>query len=347
MMDSARRKYVAVWLGMVCLLIFSMVIVGGVTRLTHSGLSIVEWKPLMGAIPPMNEEAWNETFDKYKQFPEYKIMNRHMDLSDFKFIFYWEYFHRLLGRMIGVIYLFPFLYFYFKKYFDKVLSIKLLIGFFLGGLQGLLGWFMVKSGLVDNPSVSHYRLAAHLGLAFGIAAYLFWNILEILYEKEKFDKPHSRFKQSLFITGGICLQIVYGAFTAGKKAGFGFNTFPKMDDSWLPDAVFSIQPAWLNFLETNAAIQFTHRLIAWILIIFIPLFLWKIQKELNNLQKRAMSFLLAALLIQFCLGVFTILFITDYEVVLPAIHQAGAFILFAFALFFNFTLFMNKTENSR
>jgi cytochrome c oxidase assembly protein subunit 15 len=342
MMNSLQRKSVVIWLSAVCLLIFSMVIVGGVTRLTHSGLSIVEWKPLMGVIPPTNDKAWNEIFDKYKQYPEYKITNRHMDLSDFKFIFYWEYFHRLLGRLIGVVYFFPFLFFYLRKYFDRKLSLKLFVGFLLGGLQGLVGWFMVKSGLVNDPSVSHYRLALHLAIAFGIAAYLFWNILDILFEDEKSTRHHARFKQSLLLTAGICLQIIYGAFTAGKKAGFGYNTFPKMDDSWIPDAVFSIQPAWLNFFETNAAIQFTHRTIAWCLIIAIPLFLWKIRNELNALQKTAMKLLFAGLCVQFTLGVLTILFIGSYEVVLPAIHQAGAFILLSLVIFFNHSLYKNQ-----
>ncbi|MDH4262446.1 MAG: COX15/CtaA family protein [Spirochaetia bacterium] len=341
-MNSFQRKIVVTWLGIICMLIFSMVIVGGVTRLTHSGLSIVEWKPLMGIIPPTNEEAWNKTFDLYKQYPEYKITNRHMELSDFKFIFYWEYFHRLLGRLIGVVYLIPFLFFYFSKYFNNKLAFKLFAGFLLGGLQGLVGWFMVKSGLANDPSVSHYRLALHLSIAFGIAAYLFWNILDILSENKKSNAIHKRFKQSLLLTAGICLQIIYGAFTAGKKAGFGYNTFPKMDDAWIPEAVFSIQPSWLNFLETNAAIQFTHRMIAWSLIIGIPVFLWKIRNELNKLQKFSMNLLFAALCIQFTLGVVTILFIGSYEVVLPAIHQSGAFILFSTAIFFNHRLYKNQ-----
>lgn len=345
-MNSAQKRSVVIWLGIVCMMIFSMVIIGGVTRLTHSGLSIVEWKPLMGAIPPLNEEAWNETFEKYKQYPEYKIMNRLMDLADFKYIFYWEYFHRLIGRLVGVVFLLPFLLFYFKKYFDTRLAARLFIGFMLGGLQGLLGWFMVKSGLVNDPSVSHYRLAAHLSLAFAIAAYLFWILLDIAYEGDPAGKPHRRFKQSLLLTAAICLQIVYGAFTAGKKAGFGYNTFPMMDDSWIPDAVFAVQPAWLNFFETNAAIQFTHRMIAWLLVIFIPVFLLRIRKELGSRQKTAMNLLLAALGLQFTLGVLTILFIGSHEVVLPSIHQAGAFVLFSTAIFFNHCLSRNEGKNA-
>ena len=341
-MSPVQRRNVVIWLTIVCLLIFSMVIVGGITRLTHSGLSMVEWKPLMGAIPPLGENQWNEVFEKYKNFPEYKIMNRHMDLSDFKFIFYWEYFHRLIGRLIGVVYLFPFVYFYFKKYFDKKWTLKILAGFMLGGLQGFMGWFMVKSGLVDNPSVSHYRLAAHLAIAFSIAGYLFWLILDLIYADRKISAPHKRFKQSLIITAGVCLQIIYGAFTAGKKAGYGFNTFPKMDGSWIPDEVFSIQPWWLNFFETNAAIQFTHRMIAYTLIIGIFLFLWIIRSELTSpAQRKSKGILHGAIMIQFTLGVLTILFIGSFNILLPAVHQSGAFVLFLSTIYFNYVLYRN------
>jgi len=339
MIRTDQRKNVVIWLTFVFTLIFLIIIVGGVTRLTHSGLSIVEWKPFSGVIPPLNEEKWNDYFEKYKQFPEYKIMNRHMDLNDFKFIFFWEYFHRMLGRLIGLGYLLPFLYFYFQRYFDKKTSIKLFTGFLLICLQGLIGWLMVKSGLVNDPRVSHYRLALHLSTAFGIAGFILWNILEISYNPRKNSGLHRRFKQSLLVTGGICLQIIYGAFTAGKKAGFGYNTFPKMDDAWLPDAVFSLQPAWLNFLETNAAIQFTHRIIAWCLILAIPVFLWSIRNELNRIQKNATVMLLIMLCIQFFLGIMTILYIGSSEVLLPSIHQAGAFILFSFSIFLNYTLY--------
>ncbi|MDH4200879.1 MAG: COX15/CtaA family protein [Spirochaetia bacterium] len=345
-MSTAQQKKVAIWLGIVCSLIFCMVIVGGITRLTHSGLSMVEWKPLMGAIPPMSDEAWNETFSKYKNFPEYKIMNRNMELPEFKFIFYWEYFHRLIGRLIGVIYLLPFLYFYFRNYFDKKWAVRIFTGFLLGGLQGFMGWFMVKSGLVDNPHVSHYRLAAHLSIAFGIAGYLFWLILDLLYADQTGQKKpavHKRFRQSLLLTLGVCLQIIYGAFTAGKKAGYGFNTFPKMNDSWFPDEIFSIQPSWLNFLETNAAIQFTHRMIAFSLIIGIPLFLWIARFDFSSpAQKISRSILFVALLVQFSLGVLTILFIGDFGILLPSIHQCGAFFLFLSVINFNYVLYKNK-----
>jgi len=343
-MNTNQKKQVIAWLGMIIFLIFAMVIVGGITRLTHSGLSIVEWKPLMGAIPPISEEAWNETFDKYKQSPEYEL-NKSMTLSEFKFIFYWEYFHRLLGRLIGVIFLIPFLYFYIKKYFDRKLVLRLAIGFALGGLQGFMGWFMVKSGLVDNPHVSHYRLAAHLAIAFGIAAYLFWVALDIANAGKKPQVPHKRFGFSVLITAGIFLQIIFGAFTAGKKAGFGYNTFPKMDDMWIPDEVFLIEPWWLNFFETHAAIQFMHRLIAWILVFGVPVILIIIRKELTTkILTFSMNLLLIALGIQFLLGVLTILLIVSYEVSIPTIHQAGAFILFLISIYFNYSLRRNFKE---
>lgn len=338
-MDSVQRKRTIIWLFSVCALVFSMVVVGGVTRLTHSGLSMVEWKPLVGTIPPLTQEQWENTFEKYKQFPEYQKVNKGMTLSEFKFIFFWEYFHRLLGRLIGLVFFVPFLWFLLNRYYDWRMVKKLLFGFFLGGMQGLMGWYMVKSGLVDRPSVSHYRLAAHLSLAFAIFAYLYWIILDLWRESRgSLTAPNRHFRGSVVLTASICVQIVFGAFVAGKKAGFGYNTFPKMGDEWVADTVFMLEPFWVNFFENNPGIQFAHRMIAWFLLIGIPIYLYMIKKDLTTeRQRRASRYLHIILGVQFLLGVFTL--ISQINLALAAIHQAGAFFLFAGAIYFNHVMY--------
>ena len=343
MVSSMNQKNVngiILWLSLVCLMVFGMVIVGGITRLTHSGLSIVEWKPLMGAIPPMGEAGWNEVFEKYKQFPEYQKVNNQMTLDEFKYIFYWEYFHRLLGRLIGVVFFFPFLYFAIRKEIGAALMKRLSLAFILGGLQGLMGWYMVKSGLVDMPSVSHYRLAAHLMLAFTIFAYILWIILDLISDKKA--KPesgtkNSMFSFSVFVTGLIVLQIIFGAFTAGKKAGLNYNTFPKMNDSWIAPEVFEMTPLIINFFENNAGIQFAHRMIAWIVVLALAYFGHRAARSARSKKlKMAVYLLSGTLVLQFTLGVITLLL--QAPVYMAAIHQAGAFIFFGSAIFVNHSM---------
>ena len=335
-MELVHSKRTVAWLFSVCTLIFFMVVVGGITRLTHSGLSMVEWKPLVGTIPPLTQEQWEDTFEKYKQFPEYQQINQGMTISEFKFIFFWEYLHRLLGRLIGVVFFVPFLWFWRQKYFDRKWTNRLLIGFLLGGLQGLMGWYMVKSGLVDRPSVSHYRLAAHLSLAFAIFAYLYWLILDLQKESGS-STTNRRFRGSLVMTGAICIQIVFGAFTAGKKAGLGYNTFPKMGDEWIADTVFALEPFWVNFFENNPGIQFAHRTIAWMLLIGIPVYLYVIKNDLVSPRQKSASRMLHIILgIQFLLGVLTL--ISEVNIALAAAHQAGAFFLFGAAIYLNHSL---------
>ena len=341
-MDARRKKHVIIWLALVCLLVCLMVVVGGVTRLTNSGLSMVEWKPIMGTIPPLTEAEWLDTFNKYKQFPEYKILNRDMNLSEFKFIFFWEYFHRILGRLIGIVFFLPFLYFLSKRYFDKKLTIKLFIGFILGGMQGLMGWYMVKSGLVDVPHVSHYRLAAHLLLAFVIFAYLLWVIFDLIHEdKKKSAKVGGLFIFSLVITLIVAIQVVYGAFVAGRDAGFVYNTFPTMSGRLIADGWLALDPKWLNFFENIITIQFVHRTIAWLLVAVIVLFWFKARKQSDNPRcVRAAHLLFASILFQFLLGVFTLIYVVPIS--LAALHQAGALLLFGAALYSNHALISEK-----
>lgn len=334
MMNKKSRRIIFRWLMTGCFLIFLMVIIGGITRLTHSGLSMVEWDLVMGSIPPTNEEAWQETFEKYKQFPEYQKINYNFTLEDFKAIFWWEYLHRMLGRVLGLVFIIPFFYFLFKKMLTADLLKKLLIILFLGGLQGAVGWYMVKSGLVDEPDVSHYRLALHLLMAFITFAYTFWVALDLLYAQSiprfKFFKDLKRWTAVLLII--LIVQITYGAFVAGLNAGMVYNTFPKMGDKWVAESVTAMEPVWLNFIEGVGGVQFIHRYLAYI-VFGIVLLIWikGRKKSLHISQKKGINFLLFGVLLQFLLGVLTLLY--SVPVVLGVLHQVGAFILLGAVVF--------------
>jgi len=337
---SSNDKHIAIWLLVCCALVFSMVVLGGVTRLTRSGLSMVEWNPIMGVIPPLSQEQWTDTFEKYKQFPEYRKINKGMQLDEFKSIFWFEYSHRLLGRVIGMAFLFPFLYFLIRKRIKKSLTPKLVVMFILGGLQGLLGWYMVKSGLVDNPHVSQYRLTAHLGAAMLIYGYMLWVAVGLLTENRQTESP-ANIKQfrgfALTVTALICIMILSGGLVAGTKAGFLFNTFPKMNGHWLPPGLLSIEPAIMNLFENVATIQFNHRVLAFVLFLVIPLFwLRTLGKSMNSDTRLAANLLLVMLLVQVALGITTLLYVVP--VALGAAHQAGALLLLSFALYLNHCL---------
>lgn len=343
--ERDQEKAWVVWLATVCLLILAIVTIGGVTRLTRSGLSIVEWRPVSGMIPPLSLADWEEAFAKYRQFPEYQLLRQGMTLAEFKFIFLWEYFHRLVARLIGVVFVVPWLYFVIRGQMKRPLAMKLFFGFILGGLQGLLGWYMVKSGLVKNPHVSHYRLAAHLSLALGVLCYLFWILLGLRAgarrseTRTKTDPRLRRFAIGLVFL--VCGQILYGAFTAGLKAGFGFNTFPLMQGEWLPAAATSLQPYYLNFLENPWGVQFMHRVLAWTIAFCVPAFWFYARPRLvSPEQRRALDTLLAVTGIQFALGVVTLLF--GVPVALGAIHQLGACILLLAAVYLNHALIFDR-----
>jgi cytochrome c oxidase assembly protein subunit 15 len=312
-----------------------MIILGGVTRLTGSGLSMVEWAPIMGILPPLNQAEWQETFLLYQQFPEYQLKNFHMTVDDFKSIFWFEYGHRLLGRSIGIIFLLPFLFFLFQGKIEKTLIPKLIAMFVLGGLQGLMGWYMVKSGLINDPHVSQYRLTAHLGLAVVIYTYMFWVALGLLYPKmndisQNMDNKIGRL--SLIITGIIVITILSGGFVAGTRAGYAFNTFPLMDGRFIDAGLFDLSPLCRNFFENIVTVQFDHRVLATLLFIMIPVFWLKAGKiELQPLARTGRHLLLAALALQIVLGISTLLLVVP--VALAAAHQAGAIILLTAALF--------------
>lgn len=325
-MISQIRK----WLLTVCVLIVAMVCVGGTTRLTGSGLSIVEWKPIMGAIPPLNETEWTETFQKYQASPQYQLINQGMSLHEFKKIFFWEYVHRLLGRLIGFAFFVPWVFFVLRKALSRDLMIKTAIAFALGGLQGFMGWFMVKSGLVNEPRVSHFRLAAHLLLALVLLVYLFKLYLSLDERNtadERAPETPPLLRTGLWCFAGLLLvQITYGAFVAGMRAGFAFNTFPTMAGHWIPPGLFELAPAILNWVQNPTAVQFAHRMIAWALLIgFKLLYVYAQKQNLAPELRRSLGAMLTVLAIQFVLGIATL--VNVVPIPLAVLHQLGAFIL--------------------
>lgn len=327
-MENQQNKSVVIWLLTGCLLIFLMVVIGGITRLTHSGLSMVDWNPIMGFIPPLNEADWNVAFEKYKLYPEYQLVNSHFTLEEFKSIFFWEYLHRLIGRVIGLVFIIPFIYFLIRKRLSKKVIFQSLILLAMGGLQGFIGWWMVKSGLVKDPDVSHYRLATHLITAFLTFAYTFWVALGLIYEDKKTLDFKALRVTLYFIFGATVIQIIYGAFVAGLNAGFVMNTFPKMGDQWINNSVTALTPFWTNFVEGIGGVQFVHRYLAYVVVSLILYFAIACRKyELSIRQKIATKTMLYAVGVQFLLGIFTLLYAVP--VWLGVVHQVGAFLLLA------------------
>jgi cytochrome c oxidase assembly protein subunit 15 len=321
------------WLRAVCLSVMIILLVGGITRLTGSGLSMVDWRPISGVLPPLGDEAWAEEFARYQESPQYKLVNQGMALSEFKYIFFWEYLHRVIGRIVGLICLVPYLWFLFRGQLERGLKYKGALLVLLVGAQGLMGWYMVKSGLVKDPEVSHFRLAAHLSLAFAIFG-LAWCMSLGLKPLQK-GGGVSSFKRyrnwAILLLSVLSLQIVYGAFTSGMKAGYGFNTYPLMGGDLMPDALFSASPFWANFVSDKFSVQFIHRWIGTCLAIGLFYFCWLTLKSgylnvwLSKWTKRTAFFVA----LQFALGVGTLLCISDYPVFLPLIHQFVALFLFA------------------
>ncbi len=324
-------RQVATWLLLCAAVIFGMIVLGGVTRLTGSGLSMVEWKPLMGVIPPLSEEAWLATFEKYRQYPEYQQVNRGMSLDGFKSIFMYEYLHRVLGRVIGLLYFLPMVYFAMRGRVRAGMMPKLWILFLMGGLQGLLGWYMVKSGLVDNPRVSQYRLTAHLGLAFAIYAYMLWLAFELLFTRARVSPVGPG--RSLWLVGLVYLMILSGGLVAGTRAGFAYSTWPLMGTTFIPPGLYSLSPAWLSAFEDITTIQFNHRIFAYLLFAIMhvyALLVWRAGLSVRG--KVATLLMLAALWMQAVLGISTLLL--HVPVWLAASHQGGAVVLLSASLYF-------------
>lgn len=324
-----NNKSVIIWLLSGCILVFIMVVVGGITRLTNSGLSMTDWHLVTDTFPPLTEAKWQEAFDQYKQFPEYQKINIHNDftMSDYKFIYFWEWFHRLIGRAIGIVFIIPFLYFLVKKKLNASTLKKCIILLGLGSLQGFFGWFMVRSGLIDNPDVSHYRLALHLTTAFITFAYTFWVALDLIYpERAKIEKSLRNIAR--FALAFLLLQIIYGGFVAGLNAGLIHNHWPLMSDGqFLHESIILEKDTWFARLtEGKSGVQFVHRTMAYVVVGLILFLFFKSKNfTLSNQQKIGLNSLVIIVFLQFTLGVFTLLY--SVPLWLGLTHQVVAFFL--------------------
>jgi cytochrome c oxidase assembly protein subunit 15 len=325
-----RRRPIRAWLWTIAGLTFAVLVVGGITRLTLSGLSIVDWDPLFGVIPPLGDAQWQAAFEAYRQFPDYDWRSG-MSLAEFKFIFFWEYLHRLLARLIGFVFLVPFLWFWVRGYFNRALTVRALALFALGGMQGVLGWFMVMSGLVDRPSVSHYRLAAHLSLAFIIFGYALWLARDLRIERVRgaVDAAVRRMmSRGLALLGAVlCVQIVWGAFVAGLRAGRFYPTFPLMGGRLVPADLLTLDPITRNFLENPSAVQWTHRVIGTVLLVIAGAFVARVVRADTDAMSRRLGVVLLALITtQYLLGILTLVHLVPVS--LGVVHQATALVIF-------------------
>ena len=325
---STDRRAVAAWLFSVAGLVFIMIVVGGITRLTESGLSMVEWRPVTGWLPPLTAEAWQLEFDKYKAFPEYQKINRGMTMAEFQTIYAWEFGHRLLGRIIGLAFFLPMVFFIVTGRIRGRETLWYLFLLAAGGSQGALGWYMVQSGLVDDPDVSQYRLAAHLGLAFLIFGLLWLTALKVRAEY----RPGSLARGSLMapaitVSALVFLQIVIGAFVAGTNAGFAYNTWPTMDGDLIPPYLFDASPWWLAFFEDITTIQFMHRMTGYLIV---AVAVWLFFQFRSAGLRRPGAMVMHSIILQVALGIITLLAVVP--VWLGALHQATAVIVWAACL---------------
>ncbi len=339
-MYKSENFQISLWLVSLMSIILLMIIVGGLTRLTESGLSMVDWRLFMGTIPPLSHGDWLKVFEDYKQYPEYQIKNINMTLSEFKYIFWWEYGHRVLGRIIGIIFIIPFIYFALKKYFsnEELYSYSFLL--FLGGAQGIIGWWMVKSGLDVNPYVSHLRLAVHLIIAqiiLSLIAYLFLKRLDIGIYKNNFSSHKTFF---IFFNIIIFFTVIYGAFMAGLDAGKSFNTWPKMGDNYIPENLIFIEDRLFGFFDNSVFIHFFHRALAYLSFLTILYTCFKHFKGIENkYQKIHFLIVLFLVLIQLFIGVFVVL--SNVQVSLGSIHQIIGTLLFVSATCYSLQILKN------
>ena len=324
-----KNKSVIIWLLSGCFLLFVMVVVGGITRLTNSGLSMTDWHLVTDTFPPLSEEKWSEAFEEYKKFPEYQKINIHNDftLSDYKFIYFWEWFHRFIGRIIGLVFIIPFIYFLIRKRLSSETLKKCFILLGMGGFQGFLGWFMVRSGLIDNPDVSHYRLALHLTFAFITFAYTLWVALDLIYpNKVKAILPLQKLARISMVF--LVIQIIYGGFVAGLNAGLIHNYWPLMSDGqFLHESVILEKDSWfLRLTEGKSGVQFVHRTLAYVVVGLMFLLFYKSKKyTLTSQQKNGLNSMVTIVFLQFTLGVFTLLY--SVPIWLGLAHQVVAFFL--------------------
>jgi len=326
-----NNKPIIIWLLTGALMIFIMIIIGGTTRLTGSGLSIVEWNVVKGIVPPMNEHDWQDKFEKYQAFPQYKIQNKDMTLSEFKSIYWWEFIHRFWGRLIGIVYIIPLLFFWFKMNLSTNLKKHLIIAGLMGAFQGILGWLMVASGLIDKPWVSPYRLAAHLFTALILLAYLLllaFKLIQVDTKPHPFSAKAKKLLQYTLIL--FAVQLFYGALMSGHKAALFYPTFPDFNGNLFPEHIFKLHPIWINIFENVAFIQVTHRSIGFIVFAIITFLSIKVYQEKFIELKGGLMLLFALTSLQILLGISTlILSIGHIPVVLGVVHQAVAVLILA------------------
>lgn len=341
-LQSHQGRIIAWWLFAVAFMVFIMVVLGGMTRLTHSGLSMVEWRPITGWLPPFSDTEWMRVFEKYQSFPEFQKVNADMTVTEFKGIFWLEFLHRLWGRLIGLAFFLPFVFFLTKGWVRGSQIITLLGLFVLGGVQGGMGWFMVKSGLVDRPDVSQYRLAAHLILAFIIYALLLWCGLNFWGAKQSKNKALLELRR---LSWGLVILVFIttfsGALVAGLDAGLSYNTFPLMDGDLIPDGLFEQSPAYINFFENPITVQFDHRVLA-IISFCMVMYFWFLAQSIvgNEGQMGPIHWLFAAVCGQVMLGISTLILVVP--VTLGALHQAGALVVLSMAIWTTHHLKKNK-----
>ena len=330
---SSPNKIIANWLFVLCGMVFFMVTLGGLTRLTHSGLSMVDWRPATGWLPPINLAEWQAVFELYKESPEFKKINYDMTVEDFKSIFWLEFTHRLWGRLIGVVFLLPFTFFVIKGWVTRSLLPRLIVIFLLGGFQGVLGWYMVKSGLIDNPDVSQYRLTAHFSAAVVIYGYMLWVAMCLVKApRSKQNKPPPVLvKATVFTAAWVFLTMMSGGFVAGLDAGLTYNTFPLMDGHLVPDGLMTLSPWYLNFFENITTVQFDHRILAESILLLVTYVWWVARKsDLPMRTRTVFHALFAMVIVQVALGITTLLMVVP--ITFASLHQAGSLVLFTFAL---------------
>jgi cytochrome c oxidase assembly protein subunit 15 len=333
-MSDRQQLNIALWLLGICVIIFCMISLGGVTRLTGSGLSMVQWAPITGVLPPRNDGQWLAVFKLYQASPEFVKVNAGLDLEGFKSIFWFEYFHRLLGRLIGILFFLPMVYFFVRYPLPAKLRVQLIGLLVLGGLQGLMGWYMVKSGLVNDPHVSQYRLVAHLALALVLYIAIFWlgSAYFIRNWTQRYVTPVWLSSLSLVLLALVFITILAGGFVAGTRAGFAFNTFPLMNGALIPEAYAALEPFWRNLFENIATVQFNHRLLATLALVLAAVLAWLAYKSaLIPALKRVYIVTLLFIVLQYSLGILVL--INYVPVSLGAIHQAAAVLVMTSSLF--------------
>ena len=333
---SVPRRAITIWLGLIFVMLLAMITIGGLTRLTDSGLSITEWKPVTGAIPPLSDADWAEEFGKYQASPEFQLQNNHMSLEDFKGIFWWEWGHRLLGRMIGVVWAVGFFWFLVRKQIPTGYTGKFFNLGVLGGLQGALGWWMVSSGLTGRMvDVASYRLALHLGLAFIILGLITWYVMSIRKSGAEMLQARRRREGSLMRLTTVLLvvlfaQVMLGGLVAGIDAGVSYPTWPDMAGSFFPTGAFDYMPLWSNFFENAGLVQFNHRMTGYIAFGLGMLLWWKSRKSPVAATRGAFTVMAVMMLAQVVLGIYTVLYLAKLDIALT--HQVGAVVLFVLVI---------------